>query len=111
MSTTTEYTYETILNALRELVAENPDRRNPRSEGVGACVYTNPDGTPSCIVGNLAARFGLPLPDPSDDRAQSAPPSTLFPTMLSYETQNLLETVQNHADNESTWAEALDLAL
>lgn len=50
-------TLEQVEPILTEIVKTNPDRQ------VTVCQYVNADGDPDCVVGQVMARLGVPLPD------------------------------------------------
>jgi len=90
-----------VLQELRNLVAEDPTRRNR------ICLYVNADGTPSCIIGHLAARLGWPLPD-FHSAGNRGRPKDVWPGRASDEDFERLLLVQAKADQGQTWADAID---
>ena len=55
------YTFEDVNRVLHELAAERPDyvyEKPENPDGTGdSCVYSTPDGQPSCIIGHVIARL------------------------------------------------------
>jgi len=126
------YTLDDLVNAVREVAAERPDfiyKRRTYTNHEKVCVYTEPDGTPSCIIGVALARVGDPVPSWDEDRFYS--PSvdrelTIFGTRVwldyfgidniwneSDEVRSRihwLNYLQNQQDNGATWSEAVEWA-
>ena len=102
---------ETVVAAAKAIAAEYPDRRNPHND-TAMCQYVEEDGSPSCIIGHIAFRLGWPLPAYGSrqnrsgvfgagfDNGRGASPALLF-----------LGDVQNRADDDKTWREAVSVAL
>lgn len=59
-------TLKQVQDVVREVVADHPDRVNPRArgDGGGGCVYTSrTDPDWHCLAGETLVRLDLPLPD------------------------------------------------
>jgi hypothetical protein len=54
---TNRLTYENVKQTLLDLAAERPGYVYQTPQDVYACVYTSPDGKPSCIVGHVLDRL------------------------------------------------------
>lgn len=90
-----------VLVALRELVDENPGRRNATGDG---CVYTLPDGRPCCVIAHLADRVGWRRPGYLDDDNQRRA-SEVWPDQPRI-VHRVLDKVQFEADEGITWGGA-----
>lgn len=51
------FTLEDVLNAAREVVAEKGEDYVYPGASMGACVYSEADDTPSCLVGHVIYRL------------------------------------------------------
>lgn len=95
---------------LRKLVRISPPgRKNPHVDtgyysDDGVCAYTNPDGSPSCIVGNLADMLGVDRPAWDDgSNNDSVDDAFRFPIIVA----SYLTDAQEMADCGATWGEAV----
>lgn len=98
--------------ALRQLVRVSPDdRRNPTvnlgAGDSGGCVYTDRDGSPSCIVGNLAEILGVERPMWENyENTEGVDEAFRFPIIVA----SYLTAAQGMADADATWAAAFEWA-
>lgn len=53
----TDYTFDDVKRVLHEVVAERPEYVYERPEGADECTYTDKDGKPSCLVGQVISRL------------------------------------------------------
>lgn len=110
-------TDEAVMETLRAVVAERPDyvydSEAVDENGVPMCVYVA-DGAPSCLVGHVLHRLGVPLDalsvfDESGGKdAQLVVRRVLDGT--SGATAHRLWAAQSAQDNGETWGEALEAA-
>lgn len=114
-------TYARALVLLREVIAEKGEdyvypRRDARDVGHGVvvtCFYAEYD-QPSCIVGHVLHRAGVPLDQmaviegltPVDDAARP-----WFAEHADDDARRLLNEVQANQDEQHSWGESLRLAL
>lgn len=108
------FTVEDVENALDAAVKEMGDgyvyERVETDNGCLACLYQNPDGTPSCIVGHVAYKLGISLDRFTENRTftqQSDELLDMFPPV----TQMALNEAQNKQDEGETWGVARDVYL
>lgn len=106
----------TVVNAvLTGIVAEKPAGfRYTDPYGVVAgdgadCLYADRDGKPSCLVGVLAARLGIPLPkyDTWDNGQGIRNGAEQIAQYFTEEARARLVTVQSRQDEGETWARAI----
>lgn len=97
--------YDTALALLERAVAEKgADYAYPRSY----CVYFEPDGSPSCIVGHVLAYMGVTRRDVLDwNRSPVLTLCSLEVIEADYLTQRLLVLTQMHQDSGTPWGEAV----
>lgn len=114
-----ELTYDETVKILREVVAEKgEDYVYPgaaKNDIPGArCKYFENDGTPSCIVGHVLARYGLTLEELTDVHNAWTTPAKLLDLGLISTTPRVIELLavaQGKQDFGSPWRVALDNAL
>jgi len=126
------YTLDDLIKAVRETAAERPDyvyQRQSYNNHQSVCVYTEPDGTPSCLIGCGLAKVGDPVPAWDEElRYDSAVDLELAifgsgawlryygisdwfsEDKLVRDKISWLGTVQNQQDCRATWAEAVETA-
>lgn len=111
-----EITRDEARALLAEVVAEKggdyvyPRANMSDSDGNSAlCVYFEPDGSPSCIVGHLLARKGITLSTLGDDSNQVGVSSLVDDGILACDkiTADALYEAQASQDGGDTWGEAL----
>ena len=112
---TITFTIDDVKAALSEVIADNPaDHKNPGYATGEGCYYTAPDGSPSCLVGNVLHYLGIQRPTPTDDINESGWPlvRTYAPYLNAFteDANELLEVVQANADQGKTWPLAVQLA-
>ncbi|MFF5433443.1 hypothetical protein ACFY5K_25845 [Streptomyces griseofuscus] len=113
---------EQIMMALRDVVAENPERvyKAPAvmsgSEG-GTCFYVHVDDDgqeePGCIVGTVLHRLGVPLAELKKKEGLGALAAIrgLEPQVLAtHKTQAVLRDIQIRQDRGAPWGEAYTAA-
>lgn len=66
MTKTKPITKSVVLDTIRDIITEMPDRVNPVDRYVGACMYHQGRGRnlKRCLVGEVGYRLNLPTPDP-----------------------------------------------
>lgn len=115
---------ERTLELLEEAVAEKPEGyKYEQGDPTRGCVYGNPNGTPSCIVGVVASKVSEELfKDLQDSESYVRDCGTRVygvsytvddqeNTFLEYFTvaaTELLTAVQSLQDNRKTWRDAVD---
>lgn len=114
---------ETFIAAMREVVAERPNYVYPDSEHEDddrwyvavnddyhfndACVYSTPNGTPACLIGNAIAKIDLKkVPAYAENDAAGDVLPRVFPD-LSEPVIGAAARAQWMQDRGSTWADAL----
>lgn len=107
MTITYEITYEQLAADLVAFATEHPDRKNPEvrtPQGGAMCRYTEPDGTPSCLVGHVLHKYGL-APEFGDNmNLESAAECSVW---RDDKTAFLATDIQFFADRGDTWSEAV----
>lgn len=106
-------TLQQAVEGLKALAAERPDYvyETPDGYSPGRCVYANPEATePSCIVGHLLHRNGVPLAllnelDDGDTPAEDISDHPDIPMEL--EARWLLVAVQGRQDRGVPWGKAV----
>jgi len=98
-----------VLVALKELVDENPGRRNVMGPGE-SCVYVLPSGQPACIIGVLAERLDWRLPE-YESYENGQWPIEVWPEIGSDDLEWFLADVQVAADSGDDWGQAFECAL
>lgn len=106
-----------VMATLRAVVAERPDYvydSGDRNEyGDMTCNYVQ-DGTPSCLVGHVLFRLGIPLTELSAfDVAGGASADGVARLVLDGVTESTIKGLwfaQHAQDHGDTWAEALAAA-
>ena len=102
MSEAKVYDVDETRALLREIAAEKPEGYvYPRAHG--ECLYREPDGSPSCIIGHLADRLDLPLP-PEGTTVNGWQPGDFTP-----EAQELMFQVQIEQDGGVPWRDAVEV--
>jgi hypothetical protein len=108
-----------VVELLNRAVAEKgADYEYPRAGG--ECFYFEPDGTPSCLIGNVLAQKGVKLEDfvvIEDGQPWDLNSGESVFSLDAYgfikttgETQDILTRAQRMQDDGYSWGEALDLA-
>jgi hypothetical protein len=116
-----ELTYSKTVAILDSLVAEFGEDYVYKRPAGGDCVYVH-DGAPSCIVGHLLARVGVPLERLSEaDRAAygGGLSAGVLLNVLSdegvlrydHDVSTLLADVQYYQDGGRTWKESVQYGL
>jgi hypothetical protein len=119
-----DYAYKAPIPSLEDLDLDSEEleyyEEHPEAlEDVAECLYVNPDGTPSCIVGHLlVGKLGVPAErvKPHEGASARAVASTLGVTPDEEEygvsvVGLLLNQVQGHQDRGMSWGKALELAI
>lgn len=103
-------TYEQTLAGLKELAAERPDYVYEKQlvEGLERCLYIHEDGSPGCIVGNLAIRAGV---DPTLVKAYESRFAGELPIWADAQAGRLAGEAQVNQDCGRPWAEAVSDAV
>lgn len=118
-------TYQDALAALRAAVEEKGADYVYEKVGTGAvqCVYRTEDNQPSCIVGNVLVRLGVPvedLPPPTGiqrnakallGRSPGQRNAMLRGVAATVSAAALLAVVQWRQDEGESWGEAVELAV
>lgn len=101
-----EITYSTLKSAIDEVVEEyGEDYVYPRLGGLGHCVYINPDGSPSCLLGHALIRLGVMYETLSSNNNKHVGSIPLLP-WDSDVTRQWARRVQAAQDRGTTWGEA-----
>lgn len=88
----------------------NEARTNPGALVGGsptACHYAEPDGTPSCVIGNVLASAGCNVAEIESINSADLLPEFGVPISVA----EFAGDIQSEADKGHTWGEALDWAL
>lgn len=107
-------TVETALALLREVVAERPAHVYVRAitgdpiKG-SYCVYEL-DGKPSCLVGQVLHRHGVPLARLREFDKVISPAYELPSDLIDEGAGRVLQAAQSAQDSGQSWAEALSAA-
>jgi hypothetical protein len=117
-----DVTDEQFLDAIRAVVAEDPERIYERPEHMearyeGACYYVHTDARderklfPGCVIGQALHRLGVPLESLRDYEGENATAVvTAFMPNVSFDARNYACTVQSRQDTANTWGDALAYA-
>lgn len=103
----TRFTDNQVRDMLRTVVAENPDfvYEAPGGPDEVACKYVH-DGAPSCLVGHVMSRLGLPLDILSAN--EGASPCQIGGDLgISVRAADALTEAQDYQDQEYTWSDSL----
>ena len=108
------YTSEDALADIRAVVANDPDRIY--DSGDHFCYYVQ-NATPSCLIGHVLARRGVPIEamaefDPDSDSDTAAGASEAVSWLLddvSTEALDILDFAQEHQDRRMAWGDVLQL--
>jgi hypothetical protein len=110
-------TDEQLMDTLRAVVAESPDKIYARPEHMPALasttcfyVHTDTDGAPEapgCIVGTVLNRLGVPLEVLAEHEGDAAHKVLTELGIGSWRTQTALRYAQSRQDAEGTWTSAL----
>lgn len=108
---------ESLVAAVRELAAENPDHvyvapDSVRQNGtVKDCLYVHEVGeirTGGCLIGQAVIRCGVPLDEVAKwDEAEDSSADDVLPDSISTEVRRWAYAVQGQQDRGATWHNAL----
>lgn len=100
-----------VVNAvLTGIVADKSEgyRYTDEDGGRANCVYRNEDGSPSCLVGHVAHRLGIPLPAyDAFENSTGVCSTVLGQTYFTTDALSRLSRVQMRQDSGETWARAI----
>ncbi|MYR95440.1 MULTISPECIES: hypothetical protein [unclassified Streptomyces] len=111
-------TDEKVMQVLKEVVAENPDRvydapEHQLTDDSTTCFYVHTDDltgepvSPGCLVGQVLNRLGLPLHRLEELEGYDAPQAvTALGLPVSGRTLRVLGQAQQFQDSGKTWGEA-----
>ena len=94
------------LELMREVVAEYGENYVYPTVG-GVCRYVDDGGSPSCLVGHVLHRFGVPLKDIERHEDSDAATVARILTNATPRAQDVLREAQGHQDRGSLWGVAL----
>lgn len=100
--------------ALQEKGWEYVYRPPIASGGVQSCLYRNPDGSPSCLVGHVLHYHGVPLGsinEGSDASSVARKAGVVEPGERGHLVMNALDVAQMTQDEGHSWAEAIEEAI
>lgn len=106
------FTDEQVMTTLRDVVNERPDYVYEEvpcdEETVTDCLYVY-NNAPSCLVGHVMHRLGIPLDVLSEHEGES--PNQFRPALsISYRAADALTKAQDVQDEGDAWADALEAA-
>ncbi|MEV2222668.1 hypothetical protein AB0E01_22650 [Nocardia vinacea] len=108
---------DALEQAVRDIAAENPDFVYVAPGDDDTCVYVDENGCPSCIIGQAAARIGVPIATlQSWDSGESGAPSINIGSILrdAYGMDDhrafWFATVQWRQDKGGRWGMAVSIA-
>lgn len=114
----TQISDQLFVNAVHELVAENPEfvyQRQPRpaNRELLGCLYINDAGEGSCLVGQALVRAGVPAAEirPYDEAVWLVSACAVLPNFgVSAAAAEWAEVVQEAQDSGDQWGAALKSA-
>lgn len=102
------FTDEQVMTTLRAVVAERPDYVYEEIAGDDSCLYVH-NGAPSCLVGHVLFRLGLPL-DVLSENEGGSPGMSVREFGISHRAADVLDIAQARQDVGESWGDALAAA-